>query len=362
MQEKRTENYLISDNEKKYIQVIKIILCVLVVFVHSFRDDSLINIQTFSFNSSSIIYFIKDFVSHVICNCAVPGFFLISSVLLYKKNFKWNENIKKKIKSLLIPYILLNTFWILFYIVFQSIPQFSKYFSTESTIIANWNLTDWINAYLGIEGYPLLYPLWFIKNLFILNLISPIIKKVCNKIPITFLTIIILAFIWNLKIPFSILSTGSLLYFTIGYLIVNNNIHIDDLNKINTNIMVFLYPFLCVLYYIVSNTIISRMLLLVIDIISLIIIFKTILKIKGNLLSKLILIAPYSFAIYLFHEFSLTIFVKVCTIVIPQNNIINLIEYFTLPFFTIIYCIILSIILKKFLPKLYCVLTGDRRL
>ena len=287
---------------------------------------------------------------------------MISSVLLYKKNFKWNENIKKKIKSLLIPYILLNTFWILFYIVFQSIPQFSKYFSTESTIIANWNLTDWINAYLGIEGYPLLYPLWFIKNLFILNLISPIIKKVCNKIPITFLTIIILAFIWNLKIPFSILSTGSLLYFTIGYLIVNNNIHIDDLNKINTNIMVFLYPFLCVLYYIVSNTIISRMLLLVIDIISLIIIFKTILKIKGNLLSKLILIAPYSFAIYLFHEFSLTIFVKVCTIVIPQNNIINLIEYFTLPFFTIIYCIILSIILKKFLPKLYCVLTGDRRL
>lgn len=53
----------------------------------------------------------------------------------------------------------------------------------NNNIIADWSLFDWVNAYLEIADDLdiLLYPLWFLKDLFILNVFSKIIKRIMDK-------------------------------------------------------------------------------------------------------------------------------------------------------------------------------------
>ena len=89
-----------------------------------------------AFETPRWLEMLKLLGSEVIPRCAVPGFFLIAGVLLFRKPFTWKDNMKKKCRSLAVPYLLLNTLWIMFYILCQSIPATAAFFSKER--ILDW--------------------------------------------------------------------------------------------------------------------------------------------------------------------------------------------------------------------------------
>ena len=169
----KLDAYKITDEESKKISIVKVWFTIMVVFIHS---NNKLNFASGNFDTPAWLEVLKYFISECISRCAVPGFFLISAILLYKKSFKWKENIKKKIKQIMIPYLIFNTFWILFYVVVQHIPVLSNYFSNPDTIVADWSIIDWLEAYLGFQdNYPICYPLWFLRALFVLNILA-----ICN--------------------------------------------------------------------------------------------------------------------------------------------------------------------------------------
>jgi len=65
----------------------------------------------------------------------------------------------------------------------QSIPQLSFAFSNPDNSVKDFGLLQWVDAYLAVfeRERPFLYPLWFLKDLFVLNIFAVIIRKVMEN-------------------------------------------------------------------------------------------------------------------------------------------------------------------------------------
>lgn len=312
------------------IKSLNFIMIFLVVLLHSY------NIDTKQMIIQSHIEFIEKFFSYGICRVAVPTLGLISGFLYFYKPFNYKEKLISRLKSLIIPYLMYKSLIILF------------------IIVANFNF----NEVLALAS-KYTYHLWFLKKLFIIVIISPIIYYLLKK------SKVILGIIALYLVIFddSIYLASLLGYFIIGSLaseLYKNSErvkHILNSQVINTKI-VFVQIFVWLLWtfiYTVSENYIFRNL----SIISGILFSLEIVKIMSN--NRYILkISNYSFFIYLLHEPLNYLIKEVIGIIGIENGLFLLIYYFINP---IIIVILLSIIAKRtsdILPKIYNVLTGNR--
>lgn len=144
-------------------------MCIAVLYIHSYSSTFTGIENTFG----KVVVGITYFMSRIICDCGVPVFIFISAILFYsKKSPSWNENVKKNIKTLLIPYLIFNTLWILIMLVRQHLRAVDL-LNSDYINYGVWKLLD---AYLGIKSdfKPALTVLWYIKDLFILKIRKPI--------------------------------------------------------------------------------------------------------------------------------------------------------------------------------------------
>lgn len=101
---------------------------------------------------------------------AVPLFFFISGLLFYYNCSKdvIVSKIKRRFKSLVIPYLLWNTF---FFVVYFVLSHWNFTASRMNMIAIPCGLTDIVRGILDSR----FTPLWFIKNLIIYTIFAPII-------------------------------------------------------------------------------------------------------------------------------------------------------------------------------------------
>lgn len=102
--------YYINEAESRRINIAKVWFTIMVIYIHSYSEAIKFTTGSVSINMPLEYEMIQYILSQAISRCAVPAFFLILSILLYRKQFLWKNNIKKKIKTLLVPYIILNGF------------------------------------------------------------------------------------------------------------------------------------------------------------------------------------------------------------------------------------------------------------
>lgn len=190
-------------------------LAILVVFIHSVGDRN------------APYHLFREFFSHNICKFAVPVFFIISGYLFFQKfearfSFKiYKAKLYSRIYTLLLPYIFWN--------IITLILDYIKYIQTGSSwipynsasIIDIISLTLWSNEI----GYPINLPLWYIRELILLCVFSPITilfltKKIIGKL---FILILLIVYFTN---PEPQIHLTGLLYFTIGAYFSINNINI----------------------------------------------------------------------------------------------------------------------------------------
>jgi peptidoglycan/LPS O-acetylase OafA/YrhL len=144
-------------------------LIVLVVLLHS------LNVE-FSICDNLICSF-QYLLSHKLAQIAVPLFFFISGYLYFLKA-DINKNIdfsffiissKKRLKTIVLPYVLWCILWFFFMFGIQYLPVIKNYFSEP---LHNMILQDKI---LNLFYYPLNYPFWFLRELMVLFLITPML-------------------------------------------------------------------------------------------------------------------------------------------------------------------------------------------
>lgn len=314
--------YKLSEQQIKRINILKILFAIFVVYIHSRQTHIKFTGEVIDITLPKWFEYYTYFFSEAISRCAVSGFFMISSFLLYRKDFSWKNNIKKKAKTLIIPYLIMNTLWIIAFFVGQQIPFTRIFFNNQENIISNYNIMKWFQAY-GIGGSgPFLYSLWFIRNLFILNLLSSVIKKVIDFAPKIFFFITMMMFLFIQNFPlnnfYTLLNINDFCFWCFGYYLIKYQINI---NKFDKNKIIF---FLFIIFLLINTalkdfsfpiiSIIINRFSLILNIIFWYSYFSY--AIEYPMQKLLLFYSNYNFCIYIFHENTLTL--------IKKNNCKNL--------------------------------------
>ncbi|WP_026506358.1 acyltransferase family protein [Butyrivibrio sp. MC2013] len=362
------KNYLISDQDSKIISVLKAILTIMIVMIHTHYNG--INLATGNsvFELPKWFEILKKILSDVLPTCAVPGFFVISGVLLYKKPIDWKDNILKKIRSLLVPYFIINTFWIVFYACVQLSPSLKVFFSNPDKIVADWGLLEYLDAYLGFgtsNAVHLIYgPLWFVRNLFVLNIFAPVIKKIIDKAPVLTAAALLVLIVASWFIKGSSYTVTSIVYFAAGYYLVKYDIHFRDINKVNKPAVAAVYVSLIPLFFLSKGLFVHKVIKLLVIWVGLVfwtLASATVISFRGGLLKLLELVYRYSFPIYIFHQIPTTILEKILITLFPETVLFMVLGYFATAIMILCYCIGLSMALERWTPGIYGLLTGGRK-
>lgn len=358
-----SNEYKITKEQSDRINILKMLFTVFVVYIHSNMKDLYGGSAVLDVPKWLDVF--KYFVSSTISGCANAGFFVIASILLYRKSFDWLQNLKKKRKTLLIPYIIMNSLQVGVFALCQVLPFTKQFFGNPENLVANFDIKRWFEVYGIGSKYPLNFPMWFIRNLLVFNILSMIIKKAIDRFPKVSLVILVINAVFNQFNLFYFLYPSYLLYWCLGYYIVKYNV---DINKLDNNKIVYIS-------FVVISLIDISLYVLGIElpkhVVNIFDIIKTTISIVfwyscfsffvGKQLQKSLLkYSKYSFPVYCFHGLILGFSQKLVLKVFPSIPIVLMISYIILPII-VIYCIlIISEILKEYFNKAYSIMFGGR--
>lgn len=167
-----------KNNVSQYdvIRHLRFPMILLVTFAHSYGGVK----EGFSLLSSewNTYEFLKLFVSQTLVKVAVPVFFIMSGYLFFSNVEKWSLDVYKakmlrRMKTLLIPYLLWNLLmaiklkafsWSIFWVFWYPAGKQIDWFGQEQLMTAPANM-----------------PLWFLRDLIIVSLLTPIIYILVHK-------------------------------------------------------------------------------------------------------------------------------------------------------------------------------------
>lgn len=165
------------------LQVIRFPLVVSVIFHHNGMGTvRLADGVNMSAGPLSVwAQFIQGFISYGLGGIRMPTFFLISGYLFFTGFDRGGDWLSKKLasrtRSVLFPLLIWNAIAIVLLLVAQNAGPTRVLFSgagawSQSIIGFGW--FDYVNALLGIHSDPILYPLWFLRDLFLMCLLAPV--------------------------------------------------------------------------------------------------------------------------------------------------------------------------------------------
>lgn len=171
-----------QSSEMALMDLVRIPLIILVVFIHVLPNK--LQPIRFDFSQESLYTLVTELISHGIGIMAVPAFFVISGYFMFYKLQVWDgvsywTNAKKKLKTLLLPYVLWNALYLL--LIWIKVFLFG---------LLELPIYDYEQELLQKPFYehfiePINYPLWYMRDLICMNAILPIlywfIKNLWNK-------------------------------------------------------------------------------------------------------------------------------------------------------------------------------------
>ena len=162
-------------------------------------------------------YFFTKRLIYNLSTIAVPVFFIISGYLFFAGTFGKEEyvgKLKRRIGTLLIPYVIWN--------LVMYLPVLLRGNSHPSLMEIFWSSGNpWYHGinYLGGEfipaASPLNYPLWYVRDLMVLCLMSPLIYWAIKRLKIVAILIpavLYVSYIW----PHIEFNCEALLFFMVG--------------------------------------------------------------------------------------------------------------------------------------------------
>lgn len=181
----KTENYFF-----KKVVLLNFIFCACVVIIHA-EPPGRYGIPMTDFK---YIYIIS-----LLCRVGVPSFYFISGMLFYKKLnsiLTLKNKVKKRFRSLVIPYLLWN---ILFYLIYLALTHIPFIADKMNMATIAYDPTTIVRA-VFLSSFS---PLWFVKNLILFTIFSPIVWVIIRNSKIGILAVLILTIIpIYLSIPY----------------------------------------------------------------------------------------------------------------------------------------------------------------
>ncbi len=158
------------------------ICSILVVLIHATTYAfNLPGAQTGTIYGKNVSTFVQMFLAEGVCRIAVPLFFIFSGYLFFR-DFELTvsciaSKLRRRIFSLVIPYLFWSAATFLFFYIAQSIPATASYFSSRPVVgigikkTLSYILMDSLNS-----------PLWYLRNLIILTVLTPLLYVLLKKL------------------------------------------------------------------------------------------------------------------------------------------------------------------------------------
>lgn len=362
-------NSKLEDLQLQVINYLRFPLIVAVVFIHSNPSDVVFNGQSAGINYNLSVYEeIRYFISEIVARIAVPSFFFISGFLFFRKMDYFNigiyvQKLKKRGRSLLIPYLFWNLVVVLFFYLAQTFLK--GLLSGNNLLIVDYTWQNWIQAFWNGnagENMPINYPLWFIRDLMVVVVFSPIVYWGIKRLQSFFALLLGTLWLFNLWIDITGFSIVAFFFFSLGaYWGINKMNFIETFNR--------LFPYSLWGYIILS---VCNLLYKEYDWCSyvhkasILVGLSMFISLTSHCLKKQIWktntnLAHSSFFIYAYHGMPLALMIKLLVKVLyPQTNIDFIIIYIICPFITIVLGLCIYKILTKYFPKFTALMIGGR--
>ena len=337
-------------------EFISFLLSILVFFIHSYFAQESVSDSFISVLNHKVSYFFSCSITRF----AVPMFFMLSGITFFKgyNNKKYLTKIKSRLFTLVIPYLIWNTLWMLWEI-FTSYSVASKFSTSEPYPLTVTSILK------GVFFYGCNIPFWFIFDLIIFSFAAPIVFLIVKNKYVGILSVICLSIIslFGIHLPMELFYYPTTnVFYLIGAIIGYH--FFDFASKKSTKSMRIASIIFLVVYLFAEN--IAAVKIYIDNYLTQTIVFTlaafALWNITDIFIEKIKPRAIYrrSFAIYAMHLNIGIIIVKTFSFFIPQN------QWFEIPKFIIMIILTLVIIncvcafLERFAPKIYAILMGNR--
>lgn len=334
---------MLSLREYKGIDAARVFMILGVILIHC-------NIlETIPPNDSSLLVDTSvKFLSVDFPRFCVPWFFFISAYISGRKygnsTFITYKNIlKKRCKSLLLPYLLWNTLALL---IWQAV---NMTFLNEYTS-GGYVFTSLRQFVIDVYISPILLPLWFLRNLMICIILLPLLNKLLH---INTLLPVLFSIIINRYAPFE-----GILYYSLGLVLSK---HFEYLK------IFFRYAYFLAIIYIsivlysditdfnIFNIPVLRECVILIGLFAFWKIGQDIKVLRANRFTSSMV-----FFVYAFHGIISPYVIKGLALIIPWHNNYWLLDYALVYLMVAMFSYICYLSLSKYMPNIFRILTGQR--
>ena len=366
------ENQILSNEQlqSKVISFLRFPLIVGVILIHT-QINEIDGVYgdmgaPYLFNGAYPLYeSILYLFAQILARIAVPLFFLFSGFLFFYRTEEFTKKvyftkIKKRIRTLFIPYLFWNIFFILVYnvsgILFSGAV---KHFIGEGFSIQDWLMLFWD---YDASGYPISYQFWFIRDLMVVVLFTPIIYWLTKKLNYYFP--LLLGVLWFMRWWFNVsgFSIDAFFFFALGaYFSIKKKNFVELLKPYmvlwGISYVVFVAITFCFRDYDwIAYTKRASIVLGIAFVIAL-----SALCIKTNKWKLNEFLSESSFFIYAYHVIALPIIIRVLWLFIPvESDLYVTILYFVWAALAIVIGLVAYYILKRWFPTMTAFITGGR--
>lgn len=368
------KQYNIDELQSRVVDWLRFPLIVLVAYIHYYGPE----IQPKEAIGTAIYNYLMILMSHVISRSAVPAFFLISGFYFFSKSDVnmniYKKKLRKRLLTIVLPYVLWISLFILLTTVIKlagclikgnSLDGIFQFFHDNGWLNMYWSSNDWAGRvdWAGTLHYntsPVLVHFWYLRDLIVLFLLSPLLYGLINRFGLWFLSLLLFCDISGF-VPYM---TGSLYFSTGAYLAINNKSMIVITQKHKTMFYlsaIVLLPFM--VYYDGRYTDVGNILYPIWVFVLLVSYFNIATAIVSRgWLRQPTSMPKSSFFIYCLHAMLVMSYCGWFMMkIIPSDNwFLASLRYMLVPLLCVAICYIIFILMNRYTPKLLSILTGQR--
>lgn len=362
---------LISLDVSRKIKILGLLLIILIVYLHASYPTSEVACKSVQRMQTAFGIFGR---------LGVPFFFLISGFLFFRHGSSdYGRKISKRVRTLFIPYLIAT---IAAYMIYLALYYLSGSHPDILRLVSEYNL----DIYTSLKGEAWIrlhfiecnvnFPLWFVRDLMVLCLVSPLIYFIVKGL-VRYNWLLIIYFgvalwaLWYFRASYT--EEQAIVFFTCGAILaVHPGFDIRKKHKTFGLICLLITAVVSVACFIPGMEFIKGNEIVVIPIGLLGLWYgydffvdhwrKVVQKGKlvnlrmGDILEEA---SAYSFFIFIFHE-PLLALLRRYTLLFGNSNVFYTLCYLLMPIVIIAFLMGIGWLLRRFLPHVYSFITGNR--
>lgn len=197
----------VGDGHLARLDVLRFPLIVLIIYLHACGFTANFADGARALTDARIVATVQT-VTGSISRVAVPLFFLMSGFLFFRgirfSLAAYRTKLRARIHSLLIPFLFWNLALFALVAIAQSVPVLAPFFNSQNQAFRDMSAFQMVDAVFGLTRYPIAYQFWFIRDLMLLVLGSPLIWVAVRYLAwptLALLAVLWLGYIWPFMMP-----------------------------------------------------------------------------------------------------------------------------------------------------------------